>query len=201
MGMLLVMGCGESAERGEPVVDRLDAAGDADAAQAAEQLQLQTAELTAMMRGLLGANEEFKAATQQGNLNHDGGFPVNWSAIPNQQLSSSERFVFGMRMVEDANRMVIAALHASGPEVFEQVFADRDGDGTEEIYDLWGNELEYRAFNDGMGQGPGTGVDNAALPLSPGPMFVSAGPDGVFGPDAQGKNDDVTNIDEPVYRD
>jgi len=162
-----------------------------------------------MMDGLIGANDEFKAVRQQGNVNHSGNFPINWSDPANQggSQSSSERFVSAISTVQVAQVAMMAALNSSTDAAFAETYRDKDSDGHSEIYDRWGTALQYRSFNDGTGVGPGPAdytppgtstaiiVPNNLLPLSRSPIFVSAGGDETFGTD-----DDITTLNsEPVY--
>lgn len=160
----------------------------------------------AVLEGLLGAQEEFKAIRQQGPVNHDGTFPVNWSTFPDAG-SSSERFVFGLSQVPSAQEAMIAALNSGSSQAFNRQFRDANNNGINEIYDRWGTEIEYRSAHDSNapGRGPGrvgrhviddrgntttNGVDNNILPSSPFPYFISAGPDKQFGTD-----DDIITLD------
>ena len=144
-----------------------------------------------MMQGMIGANEEFKAVRREGSVNHDGGYPIDWPREdPSGRYTSSERFVFAISTVGDAETSMIAALSAATSESTERIFRDTDFDGINEIYDRWGTQLDYRASNDGTGRGPANGTNNSLLPLSPTPFFVSAGPDKNFGTD-----DDITNLE------
>lgn len=145
-----------------------------------------------MIKALIGVNEEFKAQRQQGNVNHDGIFPVNWNKLGNG-LSSSERFVKACSQIKAVETQLAAAVY-SGENDSRPAFQDTDNDGVEEIIDPWRIEVVYRSFNDGKGQGP-DGVDNKLLPLSQSPFFVSAGPDKKFGTD-----DDITSMDNPAYK-
>ena len=141
-------------------------------------------QIRAMLDGLKGAQEEFVAKRQQGRINHEGSYPINWNTLPgNPSLSSSERLVYGCQTIKAAEDMMMAALR-SGPEgSFDIIFKDSDNNDYFEVYDRWGTEIEYRASNGGSGTGPKTGVSNSLLPQTPGPVLVSAGPDETFGTD------------------
>lgn len=86
---------------------------------------------------------------------------------------------------------------------------DTDGDGVDEIVDAWGNPLDYYA---GLSPNPIDAIDGISspppagrfipprpnLPSSRTPVFVSAGPDGVFGtvdPDDNTRLDDAAEDD------
>ncbi len=144
-----------------------------------------------MMQGLIGANEEFKAKRQQGNVNHGGNNPVRYPA----GLNSSERFVYACRQIKDVEAQMLAAA-ISGEANERSAYQDRDNDGVEELYDVWGTPIVYRSWNNGQtdnqnenpddGQlrdtrGRSVSVSNADLPDSQSPFFVSAGPDREFG--------------------
>ena len=145
-----------------------------------------------MMQGLMGANEEYKA-NSGADLNHDGGTPIDWSS--SNFLSSSERFVSGMSRVPAAETMLNAAISQATSESTQRIFNDSDNDNTNGIFDRWGTELEYRAYNDGSGSGPSTNIQNRLLPIHRSAFFVSAGPDQTFGTD-----DDITTIEgELIY--
>lgn len=146
----------------------------------------------AMMNGLLGANEEFKAVRKEGNVNHTGNFPINWSDAANRgsSQSSSERFISAISTVQDAKTAMMAAINSGSEESIAEIFGDFDSDGFYELRDRWGSEIEYRSANDGSGTGPVTNVDNRLLPLSRSPFFISRGPDKQFGTD-----DDITTIE------
>ena len=148
-------------------------------------------QVEAMMQGLVGANEEFKAKRQQGNVNHGGDNPVRYPA----GLNSSERFVYACRQIKDVEAQMLAAVN-SGESSERSAYQDRDGDGVEELYDVWGTPIVYRHWNNGQtnnqnenpddGQlrntrGQSVSISNADLPDSQSPFFVSAGPDGEFG--------------------
>lgn len=141
-------------------------------------------QVRAMLDGLKGAQEEFLAKRQQGRINHTGSYPINWGTLSgNPSLSSSERLVYGCKTIKAAEEMMMAALR-SGPESsFDIIYQDKDNNGYYEVYDRWGTEIEYRSANGGNGTGPKTGVSNSLLPLTPGPVLVSAGPDKEFGTD------------------
>lgn len=120
-------------------------------------------QVKAMMNGLLGANEEYKAVRGQG------------PAPDNDSGSSSQSFVTAMNQVGTAEKMMVAAMNSSTGDAFEKTFRNN------KIYDRWDTEIQYRTDNDGTGTQ--SGVDNDKLPKSPFPFFVSAGPDGEFGTD------------------
>lgn len=152
-----------------------------------------------MLQGMLGANEQFSAIQQKGAVNHAGNYPIDWNSNNGGLLGSAERFVRGIRQVSSAEDMLMAAVKSGSEQDFKRTFADNDNDGTEEIYDRWGTQIEYRSSNNGVGTGPAfrksrdiassvTTIANSDLPLSKGPIFVSAGPDKTFGTE-----DDITS--------
>lgn len=144
----------------------------------------------AMMKALLGANTEFKAVRNQPAVNHDGTYPINWPTEGLGSASSCERYVAAMMQVASAEQMLTAAINSSTGQALDRTYKDTNGNKVNEIYDRWGTQLEYRSSNDGTGTGPGTGVANKKLPVSPFPFFVSAGPDKTFGND-----DDIHTLD------
>jgi|GEM_PF-2086808 len=162
----------------------------------------------AMLEGLIGANVEFRAVRQQGNINHDGVYPINWAAIygaDEKNMSSSERFVVACKQIPAAEQIMLAAIFSGPSSSDSKLYANRDKDSNsgndayEELYDRWGTPLEYRSSNDGGGDGPSTNtaygsststkIANSLLPISRSPFFVSAGPDKEFGTD-----DDINSL-------
>lgn len=146
-----------------------------------------------MLKGLMGAHTEFQAQRNQGSLNHDGNNPINWDKdVKNGgRFTSSERFVWGCQQIKKVEDKMMAALNSGGQETFRKIWANKKtGSPVNEIYDIWGTELEYRSKNDGKGTGPNSSVKNSDLPLSRAPFFVSAGPDKKFGTE-----DDISSLD------
>ena len=149
-----------------------------------------------MMDGLLGANTEFQAQRQQGSVNHDGRFPIDWTKSDVSKYNNSiERFVYACSQVKAVEDQMTNAVVSAGKKSVERTYKDSDNDGVKEVYDPWGTLIEYRSFNNGEGKGPGTNVANNLLPLSKSPFFVSAGQDKKFGTE-----DDITTIDNPIYK-
>lgn len=143
----------------------------------------------AMLNGLLGANEEFKAVRKEGPINHEGSYPIDWTTSEGNKLSSSERFVRGCSQIQSSTDMMMAAINSGSSSALEIVYNDKDNDGTFQIFDRWRTEVEYRSRNNSKGAGPSTGVSNSLLPVTNYPFFVSAGPDQQFGTD-----DDITTV-------
>ena len=144
-----------------------------------------------MMKGLLSANEEFKAIRKGGSLDDSG------KLLNGDEVSSTEAFVATCRSIKTCEEIMMSALNSSTSQALERTLKDMDGNGYDSIYDRWGTELEYRFNNnenDQNGAGPenenGDTVDNDLLPLSRDPFFASAGPDKTWGTD-----DDITTLD------
>ena len=95
-----------------------------------------TKQVEAMMQGLIGANDEFKAQRQQGKINHGGDFPIRWSGV-SLNLTSGERFVYACRQNKAAESLMLTAVNSGENEDERASFQDRDGDGVQEIYDVW----------------------------------------------------------------
>ena len=149
-----------------------------------------------MMNGLIGANTEFQAQRQQGSVNHDGKFPINWTdGKASKATSSIERFVYACSTNKAVDQAMTNAVVSAGEKSMQRTFKDIDNDKINEIYDPWGTLIEYRSINNGDGKGPGTNVANNLLPLSKDAFFVSAGPDKKFGTD-----DDITTVQNPTYK-
>ncbi|MGB0768931.1 MAG: type II secretion system protein [Phycisphaeraceae bacterium] len=146
-------------------------------------------QMRAMMDGMLGANDEFKAVREQANINHTTSYPINWDAIGGGSLSSSERFVLACSQIKACEEILLAAIRSGTSQAFDRMYQDSDGDTVNNLIDWWGTEIEYRSFNDGNGTGPSTNVDNDDLPISKQPFFASAGPDKTWGTD-----DDVNTV-------
>lgn len=135
-----------------------------------------------MLQALIAANDEFRAVRQQGNINHDGAYPINWADqyTNGSSMSSSERFVAGCRQIPAAEQIMLAAINSGASTSNKKLLADSNSNNYDELIDRWGTQIEYRTLNDGTGSGPGTGVSNTLLPISRAPIFVSAGPDKSF---------------------
>ncbi|XAM01460.1 type II secretion system protein [Phycisphaeraceae bacterium D3-23] len=126
------------------------------------------------MRALLGPVDEYKSS-------FDIAPPHDIANPPG--LTSSETFVWACGADDKLRELLVASMQGRG------VFKDNDGDGYEELYDPWDNQLAYR-----NGNGPSSpdidGIDHNILPFHRDPFFVSAGQDGVFGTD-----DDINSIE------
>ncbi len=149
-----------------------------------------------MLQGLVGANDEFKAARQQGDINHAGNFPIKWNQVTGATgWTSSKRFVYACRQNKNVELQMLAAVQSGENRTRQALQAD------DSLKDVWGSLILYRASNDGVGSLAGDKdqtnvlVTNDKLPLSPSPFFVSAGPDKKFGTE-----DDITTIENPSYK-
>ena len=172
-----------------------DSQQEGDAGGASSQGTLPDAEdITVIFKMLENAGVEFRAHAGGADINHAGSSPMDWDAI-DKSLSSSERFVMACAVSPTTLRMMKAAIGSAGEERAKLMYADKDGDGIHEIYDLWGTQVEYRTSNDGKGNGPKTGIENRLLPISDRPFFISAGPDQTFGPGRDGVNDDIATVE------
>lgn len=178
------------------IIGLLIAIGTAVSVRMSQQARVE--QVRSMMEGLLGANEEFKAVRKQGAINHTGGYPIDWTAGAGPNYTSSERFAVACMQVKTAETMMMTAINSGPSKSLDRIYRDANNNGIKAIYDRWGTEIEYRAFNDGSGSGPGTeaggNIANSDLPLSQSPFFVSAGPDKTFRTD-----DDITTIQNPAY--
>lgn len=162
-------------------------------------VQARNTQVRAMMDGLKGVSDEYRKINKQ-NINEAGSYPINWNRVTNSENKSSiERFVYAASANQTTNTMMQAAVRSSGETTFKKTFIISNGFNDAfknnkpyfaEIRDRWGTQIEYRASNNGEGTGPGTGVRNDDLPLSPSPILVAAGKDKKFGTD-----DDISTED------
>jgi len=157
------------------------------------QAEARRAQTRSMFEGLEGALTEYKTQTTKGAPNHAATGDFNWAAINANLNLSSERFVYAMSTVPQANQMLLAAVSSGSSESNKRIFASKDGDNFDEIYDAWSTPVLYRSNNLTWAVAPEATINGDLSDpkyQTKFPAFFSAGPDKEFG-----TTDDVTSLE------